>query len=228
MKRLFLLIAPLLLIGCVDGTTPTEPRILAIGDSMMAAHKISGRAISDVVSAELDEPVADRSLVGARIFYPLPITGAIGFRIGNQYNGGAYDWIIANGGGNDIWLVCGCTGCVRKLNIMISEDAKTGRIPEMVTAMEASGGQILWLGYLRTPGKGSPIESCAEEGDILEERLQKLAAERKGFHFLSNVDLVPEGDLSYHGIDRIHPSIKGSDAIGQRAAAYIRRVDPTR
>lgn len=227
MKRLLLLI-PLILAGCVTPTSDKEPQVLAIGDSMMAAHGISQRAISHVISKELGEPVVDRSVIGARIIYPLPLTGAVGFNIGKQYRGGQYDWVIANGGGNDIWLVCGCTGCKRKLDRLVSADGKSGEIPDLVTRLQTSGGQVLWLGYLRTPGKDSPIESCAEEGDILEERLQKMAATRKGFHYLSMADLVPNGDLSYHGLDRIHPSVKGSAAIGKRAAAYIRRVDPTR
>lgn len=228
MKRLLLLIVPLILVGCVETTSTQAPRMLAMGDSMMAAHGVSNRAISDVIAKELGEPVVDRSVIGARIIYALPLTGAVGFNIGKQYRGGQYDWIIANGGGNDIWLACGCTGCKRKLDRLVSADGKSGEIPELVTRLQTSGGQILWLGYLRTPGKGSPIESCAEEGNILEERLQKLAAKRRGFHYLSMRDLVPHGDLSYHGLDRIHPSIKGSAAIGKRAANYIRRVDPTR
>jgi lysophospholipase L1-like esterase len=227
-KRLLLLILPLMLTSCDDTGSAQAPRILAIGDSMMAAHGISRRSIPNVVSESLGEPVVNRAVIGARIIYALPITGAVGFKIGKQYHGGQYDWVIANGGGNDIWLACGCTGCKRKLERLVSADAKSGEIPELVTRLQSSGGQVLWLGYLRTPGKDSPIESCAEEGDILESRLQKLAAERDGFHFLSMADLVPEGDLSYHGLDRIHPSIKGSAAIGKRAADYIRKVDPTR
>lgn len=228
MKRLFLLFLPLFLLGCVDETADSEPRILAMGDSLMAAHKISNRAISDVVSRQLGEPVIDRSIVGARIVYPLPVTGAVGFNIGRQYRGGAYDWIIVNGGGNDLWLVCGCTGCTRKLNQLISPDLKSGRIPELVTRLEGSGARILWVGYLRTPGIDSPVESCGEEGAILESRITQLAAKRKTLHYLSIADLVPHGDRSYHGFDLIHPSIKGSAAIGSRVADYIKKVDPTR
>jgi hypothetical protein len=228
MKRLLLLILPLFFAGCMETTPPAEPRILVMGDSLMAAHRISGRAISDSVSKALNEPVVDRSLVGARMIYHLPLSGAVGFNIASQYRGGTYDWVIANGGGNDLWLVCGCTGCTRKLDQLITKDLKSGRIPELVTKLEGSGGRILWVGYLRSPGFDTPIESCGEEGDELESRIQKLAAERTSLHYLSLADLVPEGDRSYHGFDLIHPSLKASAEIGGLIAEYIRGVDSTR
>jgi acyl-CoA thioesterase I len=42
-----------------------------------------------------------------------------------------------------------------------------------------------------------------------------------GVTFLPMSDLVPFGDRSYHGLDLIHPSVKGSRGIGQRIAALI-------
>ncbi len=94
--------------------------------------------------------------------------------------------------------------------------------------MRESGAQVLWLGYLRSPGVGSPIEGCREEGDELEARIAKLAESDRGVHFLSNADLVPHGDRSYHGIDMIHPSLKASAEIGSRVSDYIRKVDQAR
>ncbi|MGR3546916.1 MAG: SGNH/GDSL hydrolase family protein, partial [Roseovarius sp.] len=48
-----------------------------------------------------------------------------------------------------------------------------------------------------------------------------LAGLDRGVHFLPLADLVPHGDRSYHGIDLIHPSLKGSRVIGQRIAEII-------
>lgn len=50
----------------------------------------------------------------------------------------------------------------------------------------------------------------------------------KGVHFLSNADLVPHGDKSFHAFDMIHPSIKGSKAIAARVVDLIRREDKGR
>lgn len=229
LSTVFLLISTFILASCVQDTTSrNDPRILAMGDSMMAAHRVSGRAISDNVARQLNEPVIDHSVLGASMSYALPISGAMGLNISKQFRGGEWDWVVLNGGGNDLWLGCGCNACDRKIEKLISEDGSTGKIPDLVSKMRESGAQVLWLGYLRSPGVGSPIEGCREEGDELEARIAKLAESDHGVHFLSNADLVPHGDRSYHGIDMIHPSLKASAEIGSRVSDYIRKVDQAR
>lgn len=49
-----------------------------------------------------------------------------------------------------------------------------------------------------------------------------MAALDDGVVFHSITDLVPQGDLSFHGVDRIHPSLKASLAIARRLARIIR------
>ncbi|WP_242648563.1 SGNH/GDSL hydrolase family protein [Cognatishimia maritima] len=218
--------------SCVQPTSAPEvtrgPRILAMGDSMMAAHKVSGRAVADHVARALNEPIKDHSMIGASMSYALPITGAMGLNISKQFRGGRWDWIVLNGGGNDLWLGCGCHSCDNKMEKLISADGRIGKIPSLVARLRGSGAQVLWVGYLRSPGRGSPIEGCREEGDELERRLATMAETTYGVHFVSIADLVPFGDRSYHGIDMIHPSLKGSAEIGRRVSDYIRAVDPTR
>ena len=72
-----------------------------------------------------------------------------------------------------------------------------------------------------SPGRGSPIEHCRDEGDVLEGRIAKMAAQDDGVFFLSLKGMVPHGDASYHASDMIHPSKKASDEIGARVAAVI-------
>jgi hypothetical protein len=209
--------------GCT-GAPPTEdgPHILAMGDSLMAAHSISGRAIPDMAGKELGAHITDRSLLGARMNYALPVTGAMGMSIPKQYHGGSWDWVIVNGGGNDLWFGCGCGSCGRKMDKMISDDGRRGTIPGLMNRLRQSGAQVVYVGYLRSPGMGSPIESCRDEGDELDRRLTRLAALDSGIHFLPLADLVPHGDRSYHGIDMIHPSLKASREIGGMVADVIR------
>jgi hypothetical protein len=126
-----------------------------------------------------------------------------------------------NGGGNDLWLGCACSFCTRKMNKLITHDGRSGAIPGFLSEIRQTGAKVIYVGYLRSPGLGSPIEYCKDEGDELERRLDKLAAIDNGLYFLSIADLVPHGDRSYHGIDMIHPSVKASTAIGQRVAALI-------
>jgi len=203
-------------------------RILAIGDSMMAWHMITGNSIADALSDALGEPVVNRSVAGARILYGLPITGALGLKIAKQYHGKPWDWVVINGGGNDLWLGCGCGKCERKINRMVTKSGTSGDIPQLISRIRKTGARVVFVGYLRSPGVDSVIDACRPAGDALEARLIQMAEQMDGVYFLSIADLVPEGDRSYHGADMIHPSKKGSQAIGRLVADLIRKVDENR
>jgi hypothetical protein len=199
-----------------------EPiKILTIGDSLMAAHRISNRSISSSIRKSLSAEVTDRSIVGARIIYKLPLSGALGLNIGKQFRRGKWDWVVVSGGGNDLWLGCGCLRCDRKMNKLITPGGDKGAIPKLVNKIRKTGARVVYLGYLRSPGMGSPIEHCKDEGDELETRIEKMAAADDGVVFVSLRDLVPYGDRTYHGMDMIHPSLKASREIGQRIARAI-------
>ncbi len=207
----------------VAGTTAAQTplKILAIGDSLMASHRISNRSISSSIRKTLRADVTDRSVLGARVIYNLPISGALGMKIGKQFRRGKWDWVVVNGGGNDLWLGCGCLRCQRKMNKLIAPGGDKGAIPKLVHKIRKTGARVVYLGYLRSPGVGSPIEHCKDEGDELETRIEKMAAADDGVLFVSLRDLVPFGDRSYHAVDMIHPSLKASREIGQRIAGAI-------
>ena len=205
-----------------------DPRILAIGDSLMAWHSIAGKAIPDIVASELNEPTENRSLGGARMIFKVPIIGGAGMEIPQQIVEGDWDWVVMNGGGNDLWFGCGCRACEKKLDSLITDKGDSGEIPRVISELRETGANILFFGYLRSPGVDSMIEECRDEGDELERRIADYANATKNVYFLSNKDLVPDGDLSYHGFDRIHPSLKGSEEIGKRIAALIRKHDSAR
>ncbi|MDQ2090592.1 SGNH/GDSL hydrolase family protein [Marimonas arenosa] len=204
--------------------TASGPRILVIGDSLLASHSISGRSVGHNLSRLLRAEVSNHPVGGARMIYNLPITGAMGLSIPKQWRGGDWDWVVMNGGGNDLWLGCGCrkNGCIRKMNRLIAENGRRGAIPSLVSKIRKSGARVIIVGYLRSPGFTSPIESCKDEGDELETRVGRLAALDPGITFHSLTDLVPHGDLSFHAADRIHPSLKASRAIAARIARIIR------
>ncbi|MGZ2258835.1 SGNH/GDSL hydrolase family protein [Roseobacter sp. A03A-229] len=212
----------LFLVGCGEYVPHDKnPRILAMGDSMMAWHAGTDQGIADGVEQILQEPVIDRSVVGARIIYHLPITGAMGLNISKQYVPGQWEWVIINGGGNDLWLGCGCSRCDNRMNRMLSSDGQQGEIARMVGDIRQGGAQVIYVGYLRSPGVGSIIEHCRDEGNELERRINRMAKADRGVHFVSLQDLVPYGDRSFHGGDRIHPSKKATDAIARRIARII-------
>lgn len=211
-----------LLAGCGElQGTGEQARILAMGDSMLAWNGTAHQSVSFAIEQELGEPVVDRSVSGAHVLYALPVSGAMGMKISKQYIQGKWDWIVLNGGGNDMWLGCGCVRCDTRIDRMISADGTSGAIAEHVAQLRATGAQVVYVGYLRSPGRNSPIEHCRDEGDKFDSRIARMAAADPGVHFISLADLVPYGDRSYHAFDMIHPSVKGSTAIGRRVARTI-------
>jgi len=224
LKTLSVLLSCLTLIACGESVTSnSKSRILLMGDSMMAANGLIRGTVAHGMEAALGEEVIDRSVVAARYFYILPISGAAGLRIDAQYRPGPWEWVVLNGGGNDLMFGCGCGQCKGQLNRLVSPDGKSGAIPAFVAKIRASGAKVIYVGYLRNPGTATPIKACGPAGNELDRRLAIMAGFDKGVDFIAMSDVVPRGDTSYHQLDRIHPSPKGSRAIAQRIAKHIKR-----
>lgn len=203
--------------------TANEPmRVLVMGDSFMTTNAAAGQAVPHQLERGLGVKIRSQAVMGARFGYNLPITGALGMNIAKQYRAGDWDWVVMNGGGNDLWMGCGCTRCKRRLNRLISPDGRKGSIPATVARARASGARVIYVGYLRSPGLGSPIEHCKKVGDALEARIAVMAKQDPGVSFVSLADMVPHGDASFHALDMIHPSPKGSAAAAKRVVAAIR------
>ncbi len=203
------------------GHTKEPLRILVLGDSFMTTHAISNQAVPDQLQKRIGGQVQSRAFTGARFRYNLPLSGALGMNISKQYRDGPWDWVVINGGGNDLWLGCGCMRCKRRLNKLISPDGTRGEIPSLVAKARRAGAKVAFVGYLRSPGMWSPIEHCKAEGDALEGRIAVMAQRDNGVTFVSLADMVPSGDRSFHAADMIHPSIKGSAAAAARIAKVV-------
>lgn len=212
----------LFLLGCGERVAEdSTARILVMGDSMLASNRGTEEAVGNVLEEELGEEVIDRSVSAARYFYLLPITGAAGLNIPAQFTPGPWDWVVMNGGGNDLLFGCGCGLCRHMLDRLVSADGRAGEIPKQVNEIRQSGARVIYLGYLRNPGTFTPIKGCRPAGDELDRRLALMSTFDAGVTFVPLADLVPFGDWSYHQIDRIHPSVKGSAAIAGRVADVI-------
>ncbi|MCH2076082.1 MAG: SGNH/GDSL hydrolase family protein [Rhodobacteraceae bacterium] len=210
MRLVFIFIAAL----WAGAVTANEPRIQLLGDSLMSWNMLTGRSVPMVLSDQLGEKIINRSR-----------TGAMFRAIARQYRPGNHEWVVLNGGGNDLWLGCGCTKCAARMAQIISPDGMTGELPELVSRIRANGARVLYVGYLRSPDFGSPIEHCRDDGDEMERRVALMAGRMDGVWLVSNKEVVPPGDKSFHAFDRIHPSPKGSRVIGKRIASAIRQLD---
>ncbi|MFK7835155.1 MAG: SGNH/GDSL hydrolase family protein [Sulfitobacter sp.] len=197
-------------------------RILVMGDSFMTSNTSQQQSVPHHLARGLNAKVKSKAVSGASFGYPLPITGSLGLNIAKQYRKGAWDVVVMNGGGNDLWLGCGCGACGRRLEQLISADGTMGKIPQTVARAHQGGAQVIYVGYLRSPGFGSPIERCRALGDALEARLAQMGKRYSAVTFVSLADVVPHGNRSFHAADRIHPSPKGSAAAAKRIIAAIR------
>ncbi|MEX0365175.1 MAG: SGNH/GDSL hydrolase family protein [Ruegeria sp.] len=223
---LLALIAALPLTACQESFSQNSgARILAVGDSLMAWNAVWGSSISDTIEQELGEAVVDRSVVGAWMQIRPDAEDQKGFNIPYQYVKGDWDWVVVNGGGNDLLFGCGCGRCDRIMNRMISADGSTGQIPDFLRRIRDDGARVLYTGYLRSPGLLTPIDHCKSEGDELEARIARLAQQEKGIEYVSMQDVVPRGGLFYFAPDLIHPSPRSSHLIGKRLAAIIRKIE---
>lgn len=205
--------------GLAEGANPS---VLVMGDSLMSANRLNGGSVAKALGKELGAKVKDHSLPGARYFYILPVSGSAGMRIEAQFRGGPWDYVVMNGGGNDLLFGCGCGACKRMMDRLVSADGRAGAIPKLVSEIRATGAKVIYTGYLRTPGVTSPVEGCGPLGDKMDRRLAAMAKHDEGVTFVRLADLVKtDGDTSFHGSDLIHPSVKGSRAIATRVLGLI-------
>lgn len=223
-KNIVLIILILFSIGQVQAQAQSRDlQVLVMGDSMMAWNRASGNSVADAIDGSPGMTVTDRSVSAARYFYALPISGSLGLRLPAQYRPGNWDWVVLNGGGNDLLFGCGCGKCARMLDRLVSKDGRRGAIPDFVARIRQSGAQVIYVGYLRNPGIPSPIRACRPAGNELDARLGKMAKAQTGVAFLPMAGLVPNGDRSFHAADLIHPSVKGSRSIAARIVQRIKR-----
>ncbi len=216
LSRLMLL-AALALSACTEGVRPgTEARVIVMGDSLMAFNRLGGSSVADALEVYMGEQVIDRAASGAAILTD---------DIPDQFSPGPWEWVVLNGYGNDLLFGCGCSACDSRIERLIGADGSSGAIPQTVARLRAEEVKVIYTGYLRTPGFTSPVEGCVALGDEMDRRLAAMAARDDGVHFVSLADIVPEGDQSFHGLDRIHPSPKGSRAIAARILQVMRQAE---
>ena len=217
-------LATLILITTLAACTPGAPRsggdILMIGDSVLAWNRTSGRDVGSALGASLDRTVTNRATPGAQI-RKRGFASALGLGIPDQLSGQGWNWVVMNGGANDLGFSCGCTRCDGVIEALISRDGTTGDIPALITRARSTGAKVLWMGYYRAPNSGS-FQGCRPGLVEIERRIAKLAQATPGVSFVDSEDVITPRDPSLYAADATHPSPKGSAVIGQYLAKTIK------
>jgi acyl-CoA thioesterase I len=219
MRILFLLC--LLVTAASCGLAPRQQGgdILIIGDSVMAWNQSAGADIGRAIEAELDRDVVNRAAFGAQI--RTGDLGALGgLSIPDQLSAGPWNWIVMNGGANDLGFSCGCTRCDAEIDLLISEDATSGAIPDLIARARAHGAKVLWAGYYQAPETRS-FRGCRPGLVELERRIAIHAKSREGVFFIDTEDVLDPAQPDLLDTDRTHPSVEGSTVIGRFLAREI-------
>ena len=104
---------------------------------------------------------------------------------------------------------------------IIDESAQSGVMVSLVEQAITDGAQVILLGYYATP-QGSEFEGCDEERAAINQRYSALAAARAAVHFVDMGSVMsPQSTPGHYADDLIHPSVAGSQAIGEAVAAQI-------
>lgn len=198
-------------------TRQNSPEVHVLGDSMLSWNGMKGNSVPSLLRKRHGLEVKSEVLPGLTMQM---IAGA--------YSNTGAQAVVFNGGGNDLLFGCGCAQCTSHLDRIIHPDLTSGYIPKLVGRINDSGSHAFYVGYLRTPGRQSPIEACAVIGDVLEARVAQLAKKLDGLTYVPVKDAIPHGSLRYHTIDRIHPSIAGSRMIAEHIAYALKHRSEVR
>ena len=190
-------------------------RIQAIGDSFLDFYSDEEASIPHVVGNELSMEVQNNSVSGAIL---LDSEEAIH----SQYEPGSWDWVLVNGGGNDLEEQCACGDCDAYMDEIISEDSESGAIPDLLHSIREDGNRIVLMSYFSIPNEAEEFSNCNDELDTMRARYQGFAAEHDDVIFVDAGDVVSyDTNPEAYADDLIHPSLEGSQIIGAYVAEQL-------
>lgn len=208
------------------GTRVEAGEILTIGDSIFAWNARANATIPEVIGRELDRTVISRAVGGAFISHPDPEEADERNEIRRQYVDRGWEWVVMDGGANDLNFECECGDCGAVMDAMVSADGLSGDIPEFVRGAIATGSKVMYVGYYDLPdGAEFGFDRCGDEVDIFNTRLVEMADAIAGVWFVSAEDAVMADGLAAYDDDLVHPSVLGSALIGEEIAREIERVE---
>ena len=190
--------------------------MLAVGDSILAWNRLSGGDIPRVAAQATGRAVENRSVPGARFLRSIP----------GQYVDGPWDWVIVNGGANDLNRTCGCVACDDTLDALVTPEGQGGAMADLARDIVSRGPGVVLLGYYGTSVAGGPFAACGDELTELSRRLALLAESDPAILFVDAKEAIDPANLDLYARDLAHPSAAGSALIGRQIATAIAAVPP--
>ena len=219
------LAASVFLASCgVRDEPDANTRILMMGDSILAWFAGQDGSVGDEIERQTGLPVANRAAPGARLSHTLPGAAADGYDIRAQYVPGAWDWVVLNGGANDLLSECGCTSCDATLTTLIDARAQAGQFPDLIRKIRRDGARVILLGYYNASVVPNPFSLCGEVVDRLNARLERLAVQNAGVSYVTAERVIDPRNPAHYFLDQVHPSRLGARRIGDVVAQVILRA----
>ena len=187
--------------------------VVVLGDSIMEWNIDSGRSIPDVIAQTLDVPVVNAS-----------VGGALAGEVPAQYaeTDGTAQWVVFDGGGNDLNDVCGCGECSAVTDAIVSTDGTAGVLAGFTEELVAAGKRVAVVGYYDLPpGAEFGFDECGDDIAELESRMRALAARFDEVIFVDPSEVVGADDVAAFDDDLVHPSPEGSRIVGEQIAGAI-------
>ncbi|MEP1354035.1 MAG: SGNH/GDSL hydrolase family protein [Tateyamaria sp.] len=207
---------------CLATPLGAEPlRVLAIGDSILAWHKWTGRDIPSVMGAVLGAQVENDAVAGALFSNTSGLGRAVGFDVRAQFRPGPWDLVLINGGANDFLADCGCRACDSVLDGLIAPDL-SGEVATLLAEVLASGAEVIWMGYYASARSGQ-FAGCRPYLVEYDARLARLAAQTLGLSFVDSEAVLDREDRGHFAFDGIHPSPEGARRIGAYLARSVKQ-----
>ena len=179
------------------GPTTEAATILAIGDSMQDFHE-SCDDVPGQVARELALVVESRAVGGATMLEDIP----------GQYVPGPWDWVLVNGGGNDIE----CEEVDECLPVL---DEVVDTLDALLQTIGDDGASIALLGYPDFPDE--------PRWELIGADMMTRYAALADAHDAVFIDVRPviHGGTPELFADDVHPTVEGATVISQEIARIL-------
>lgn len=204
------------LVGCsqLRGAPPGDVQIVAIGDSILDWNRDVEADIPRLVGEQTGLEVFNVAISGAEFF------GL--FEIPRQYPEGDWDWLIMDGGGNDLSGNCRSVGMAEPvLDHLIDDSDLGGAYADLIDRVTAQGTQVIIMGYAPISSAGGPFASCEFALNDLMDRQARLAASDPDVTFVDVRTVISPDNLAAYDDDLLHPSPQGGALMAGAIAAVI-------
>ncbi|MFT5680121.1 MAG: acyl-CoA thioesterase-1 [Myxococcota bacterium] len=208
----------LTLLACTTEPNPgnlDDAELFTIGDSLMAWNQGDG-SIPEVIGEALNRPMYNASVGGSNF-----LDGASDV-IPEQYIAGDWDWLVLDGGANDLNDRCECGDCDDLMDEMLLADGLSGAMADFAAGVTAEGVKVMIMGYYVVPETAEfGFDQCMTLLPELSARQAALAESDPMIWFADASEVVTGDDLSMYDEDHVHPSLDGSVVVGDFLAEAI-------